>query len=431
MPIKLLLCPPNGPLDLSPHLVKDYVYFIRAVLEKASAGSFSDLWDNPDKFYSSLVNMINRADQGTIYCMPVFFANRKNSLMAIRTIRQKKPFAKIIVTGPFGNIFYRQFLQEKLADLIIKYDAEFILLQLYSVLRSKRTLASIPNIAYMRRQKIHQGPLILNRNLDSLPFISPYYARTSESSVYLQTSRGCPFNCKFCDKKHFWGSKVRFRSIDNILKELTLLRQRYGIKHIGFGDLNFVYSRKRTRDLCRSIVQAKLNIQWSCNTRIDSVDKKTLRLMKLAGCRKIYYGAESGANRILKNIGKGQTRNDIVRAVRATRAQGITVGLHFMVGCPGESKATLSETWSLLKKLYPFDVLNIEPFRFAPGSELWHSYCRKRNLDTKDIFYKSQITLSNLDWEHYTKMLPGVKKFFMLAKKDHESININQVHEAK
>lgn len=428
MPIKLILCPPTGPLDLSPNLVKDYVFFIRAVLEKASAGSFIDLWEKPERFCPSLKNIINPAKQGTIYCIPIFFSNRTNSLAALRIIRQIKPLAKIIVTGPYGNIYYQQFLQEKLADVVIKYDAEFILLKLCSALKAKRTLAAIPNIAFIRNNVIYRGPILLNRDLDSLPFISPYYAGTNISSVYLQTSRGCPFNCNFCDKKHFWGSKVRFRSIDNVIKELTLLHQHYGIKHIAFGDLNFVYSRKRTHDLCRSIVHAKLNIQWSCNTRIDSVDKKTLRLMKLAGCRKIYYGAESGANRILKILGKRQTRNDIIQAVRATRAQGIKAGLHFMVGCPGESKATLNATWSLLKELYPFDVLNMEPFRFAPGSELWQSYCRKRNIDIKDIFYKSEIILNNLNWEHYKRRLPGVKKFFMLAEKDAEVININQLN---
>lgn len=172
-------------------------------------------------------------------------------------------------------------------------------------------------------------------DLDKLPF--PSYSKLPmqkyrsalgaarrSPSIGMITSRGCPGQCTFCFSGMF-GSKIRFMSPRRVLEHILYLKANYGIKEISFYDDTFTANRKRVEDLCRSMIDEKIDISWSCFARVDTVNPDILRLMKEAGCHQICYGFESADEDILKAINKKIDTDKSFRAVLWTKEAGIDI----------------------------------------------------------------------------------------------------------
>jgi len=189
------------------------------------------------------------------------------------------------------------------------------------------------------------------------------------------TSRGCPFQCTFCDRSVF-GNRYRAYSAEYICRMIEHLVGRYGVRHILFYDDLFAASRTRLNAICNTIIEKRLDLSWSCDAKVDSVTPDSLAMMKRAGCWEIAFGIESGSQRILDLVCKGITIAQIERGVRLTHEAGIKVKGLFMMGHPGETRETIKETVDLACRL-PFDHINISKLTPYPGSEIYkdaHKY---------------------------------------------------------
>jgi len=220
------------------------------------------------------------------------------------------------------------------------------------------------------------------------------------------TSRGCPFQCIFCDRSVF-GNRYRCYSADYVIKMIEHLVERYRIKHIIFYDDLFAASKARLKAICERIIDKNLNISWTCDARVNTVTPETLALMKRAGCWEIAYGIESGSQKILDLVAKGITLEEIEKGVRWTHDAGIKVKGLFMMGHPIETRETIKETIDLAKRL-PFDIINISKFTPFPGTEIYkdaHKY-GQLNPDWKKmnamnfVFIPHGFTEKELDWEY-------------------------------
>ncbi|MDP2681753.1 MAG: radical SAM protein [Deltaproteobacteria bacterium] len=220
------------------------------------------------------------------------------------------------------------------------------------------------------------------------------------------TSRGCPFQCIFCDRSVF-GNRYRCYSADYVIKMIGHLVERYGIRHIIFYDDLFAASGSRIKTICESIMAKKLNISWTCDARVNTVTPETLALMKKAECWEIAYGIESGSQKILDLVAKGITLEEIEKAVRWTHEAGIKVKGLFMMGHPLETRETIKETIDLAKRL-PFDIINISKFTPFPGTEIYkdaHKYGQfspdwKKMNAMNFVFIPHGWTEKELDWEY-------------------------------
>lgn len=143
------------------------------------------------------------------------------------------------------------------------------------------------------------------------------------------TSRGCPYNCIFCDKSIF-GSKWRARSPENIINELKDIVATLGVKTIIFYDDLFTVNKERAINICRGIIDAGLKITWKCEGRVNLVDEELLGWMKKAGCKMIAYGVESGNQRGLDYLNKNTTPAQIKRAFNLTHQAGIKTMAYFI-----------------------------------------------------------------------------------------------------
>jgi len=241
-----------------------------------------------------------------------------------------------------------------------------------------KELSVIEGVSYRNGEVIKNNPdRKFAENLDTFPFPARelmknnLYVRpdTKEPQTTIQTGRGCPAKCIFCVVPKTTGGRLRGRSPKNVVNEIQECVEKFSINNFFFRADTFTWSKKWVIEVCEEILERDLNIKWVCNSRVDTVDKERLRLMKAAGCWAISFGAESGNQEILNILKKGITLRDIRNAVELCREFGITAILYFFFGTPWETKKTALQTIEFAKEVDPDFVEFYVAIPF-PGTEL-------------------------------------------------------------
>jgi radical SAM superfamily enzyme YgiQ (UPF0313 family) len=192
--------------------------------------------------------------------------------------------------------------------------------------------------------------------------------------TFIVTSRGCPAGCTFCIKHVNYQFSVRLRSPERIMEELWQLK-RLGISNIHmYADL-FTVSRAQVVELCRLIIDSKIDIRWTCNSRVDYVDEEMLQLMGRAGCWFISWGIESGSEQILRNARKGIDPAEAERALRWAKKVGIRNWGYFIIGLPGETEESIRHTIDFAKRL-PLDIALFHVAAPHPGTPFFFDVVR-------------------------------------------------------
>jgi radical SAM superfamily enzyme YgiQ (UPF0313 family) len=184
--------------------------------------------------------------------------------------------------------------------------------------------------------------------------------------TFIVTSRGCPAGCTYCIKHVTYQYGVRLRSPKLIMEEMWALK-RLGVPNIHmYADL-FTVNREQVMELCRLMIEEKLDVHWTCNSRVDYVDEEMLMLMGQAGCRLISWGIESGNEQILRHARKGAYPDKAERALRWAKKAGIMNWGYFIIGLPQETEATIRQTIDFAKKL-PLDIALFHVAAPYPGT---------------------------------------------------------------
>ncbi len=211
-------------------------------------------------------------------------------------------------------------------------------------------------------------------DLDLLPIAARYW-----SYDILATSRGCPFACNFCSSPSIWGRKVRERSPRHVISELEHLR-RAGITQVHFKDETFTLKRSRVVALCQSIIDARLGIWWTCDTRASSLDEERLYMLRKAGCFHISLGVETGSPQLIDYYNKREKREAVIAATRLARRFGITVRHYYIIGAEAETDETVGHTLDLIEQSRP-QRLFVSTLSVLPGTELHDEMCQERGWD--------------------------------------------------
>jgi len=268
----------------------------------------------------------------------------------------------------------------------------------------------------------------LRRNLDDLPFpardLLPnrnyrYPLSGSARITTIITSRGCPYDCVFCDKNVF-GSQWRARSADNVLAEIDEVVSKYDIQSIIFYDDLFTLKKERLREICEGLIERKYDISWKAEGRVDLVDEEMLVLMKRAGCDTLAYGVESANQAGLDYLGKRTTPDMAREAFRKTRAAGIRTTAYFILGIPVETydDALNSVRFAIdIKADYAqFSVLSP-----LPGTRLyqeakekgWYHEIAAHNISDKDLL-RPVLLSDNWDEEKLISIVREAHRKFYL-----------------
>jgi radical SAM superfamily enzyme YgiQ (UPF0313 family) len=307
-------------------------------------------------------------------------------LHVVRCAEIVKAYADIpvVVGGPHPSAFPEDILNEiSQIDFCVIGEGELAFANLVQTVKKGGSLADVQGITYREWGKVVRNancPLIMD--LDELPFparnLLPTHLYYSPSTKRLSnrlcgnmiTSRGCPYDCTYCESKVIWTRKVRLRSVDDVCKEIQQCITEYGIGEINFHDDILPMRRERTTELCKEIVRRNLDIRWICMSRVNFAWEGVMQDMKKAGCRRIMFGLESGSNTILKNIKKNTTIERAYEAVEICRRAGIETMGSFMIGNIGETEETIRETIDFAKKL-KLDIASFFVTIPYPGTELY------------------------------------------------------------
>lgn len=303
-----------------------------------------------------------------------------------KMIRRLSEKVWIIVGGPHPSALKGEILNScSSIDIVVYGEGEATALELAEMVDDGRSLKGIQGICFRDETTIVVNPPRKQiENLDSLPRpaldlampIRRYqgsYPVGARPSIQLMASRGCPFNCTFCSNS-VWGRKLRLRSPKSVLDEVEWLRNDFKVKEIFFQDDTFNANRDWFETICNGIIDRGLNrkIVFRAPFRANEelIDSKILRLAKQAGFWMIFYGVESGNQKILNSVNKNLKLAEIERAFRLTKKLGIKTYASFMIGNLGENRSTVRETIDFALRLdpdfYGFAIAN--PY---PGSELY------------------------------------------------------------
>jgi len=184
--------------------------------------------------------------------------------------------------------------------------------------------------------------------------------------TFIVTSRGCPAGCTYCIKHVSYQYSARLRSPELIMEELWQLKK-MGINNIHMYSDLFTVNREQVVELCQRMINEKIDIHWTSNSRVDYVDEEMLMLMGKAGCRLISWGIESGNEQILKHARKGAYPDKAERALRWAKNAGIMNWGYFIIGLPGETEETIQQTIAFAKKL-PLDIALFHVAAPYPGT---------------------------------------------------------------
>lgn len=298
----------------------------------------------------------------------------------------------VIVGGVHMSIYPRETLTHTAIDYACTNEAEISLPNLLWALERGQDLAEVKGIAFRRGGPVDEGGEVVvtpgerTMDVDEAPYParhlldnSIYYSFISKYknfSVFI-TSRGCPYKCIFCEQ----GSKAfRARSPQNVVDELELCVNEFGIRELDFFDSSFTIRKDRVVAICEEINRRNLDIVWAARTRVDCITKDVLEAMYRAGCRRIYYGIESGNREILKVLKKSTSLDQIRQVVTDTRATGIDTFGYFMVGNPYDTPATVRQTIRLALEL-DLDYAQFSKVTPMPSTAMYEMMLEETGVD--------------------------------------------------
>ncbi len=348
-----------------------------------------------------------------ILCISVYTTQLLTTIELINDIKNRLPTLKIVVGGPHISALPTETMQSCPAiDFEVFGEGEHTLHELLKALSSNSTLDAIRGLCYRDAGGIRQNEARQRiADLDSIPFpaidLITRFHYSYDKFAYGKkvgvavSSRGCPYNCTFCNKAVF-GNKYTRRSPENLIEELREQKRILGIEEIYFVDDLFVTDEtwlSRFLDLYR---ESGINLPWKCLGRVDQVDGDMYHRMKAAGCFLVQFGVESGDEAIIKSIKKGIKIEKVREAVASCRKAGINTATYFIIGHPGETAATALRTLSLACQLNA-DICHFFVLVPFPGTANYRYVPEDLQKDWHRIryYHKGQypISLCDLDPE--------------------------------
>jgi len=226
----------------------------------------------------------------------------------------------------------------------------------------------------------------------------------------IMTSYGCPFDCDFCSKPIF-GNRLRRRGMDRIFEEIRDIKDR-GYKGLWIADDCFNLDPTHVRSFCRRLISEKLDMKWYCLSRVDRVTQSDIELWQASGCRKVFFGLESGSNDVLKLMNKKTTTDMAEKTIELFAQSNIRTAGFFIVGYPGETYDTIETTFKWALSL-PLDEISFTVPYPLPGTRLYDRVMHvKENPDWRYENENRLVFQSEFDEGYLKKRIDDVYKQF-------------------
>jgi radical SAM superfamily enzyme YgiQ (UPF0313 family) len=387
--IRVMGFPPIGIMSLA------------AVLKRAGHECVMFDQANPETPNDVIIEEIRRQRPGLVGLSFLSTTSYPYAKILARQIRAADAHVRLAFGGVFATLNAERVKQQcPEIDFVCRGDGEQLLLDLVAQLDDP---ASVAGVTWAKDdQVVHNPNRPLDRNLDQWPFpdreslpldfieampLDVPAVLSMERFTTMQTSRGCPWPCVFCDIPVFNEGKWRARSAQHVVDEFIHLQQ-LGYGAVYFVDDHFLLQPKRIEAICRGISGAGVAIQWGCEGRVDSTAQHLFPAMAKAHCRTVMFGVESGSQAVLDRLKKEQTLAEVERAVTKAKQAGIEI-VHgfFVVGTPDETIDDLRATFDFAAKLR-LDTFAFNRLCVYRGTPLWHEYLQRGLVDDAADWYK-------------------------------------------
>lgn len=319
-----------------------------------------------------------------IYIMTTF---TKNALVLLEKLREVNPSSIYTAGGPLPTLYPAKFAEK--FDYVFKGEAaisfpDFCQDYLHAsdkiefmdkiepfkypgIYSTKAELIDSPSI-HLTKKEIDECPPPDREGFHHQKYQEMSFECSGKKKASIMMTYGCPFSCDFCSKPIF-GNMVRFRSLDKIFEEIMDIVS-HGYDSLWIADDLFTYDEHYLKSFCSRLIAENLQISWSCLSRADSVNDELVKMMKNAGCCKVYFGIESGNDYVLKLMNKKIDIARVRRGVEIFTSNGIECAGFFIVGYPGETIETIEDTFNFALSLGLDEISFNVPYPL-PGSKLY------------------------------------------------------------
>jgi len=387
--IRIMGFPPIGIMSLS------------SVVKRAGHECIMFDQANPETPNEVIIEEIKKKKPGLVGLSFLSTTSYPYAKILARAIRAADSKVKLAFGGVFASLNANLVkMQCPEVDFVCRGDGEQLLLDLIERIDDPSTVASltwakdgkvINNANRPPERNLDQWPFPDRESLkldfvESMPLDVPAVL-SMERFTTMQTSRGCPWSCVFCDIPIFNEGKWRSRSPQHVTEEFKQL-QAQGYGSVYFVDDHFLLQPRRIEAICKGINDNGINIQWGCEGRVDSVAQHLFPAMAKAHCRTLMFGLESGSQKILDRVKKEQTLEEITTAVTNAKKAGIEI-VHgfFVVGNPDETVEDMRATFDFAAKL-PLDTFGFNRLCVYRGTPLWHEYVNRGLINDAEDWYK-------------------------------------------
>jgi len=305
----------------------------------------------------------------------------QNDCAFAQWLKKKYPEMNVFLIGTYAMALAGDILKKhKNIDGIIMGEPEYTVRDIANAINNNNSLENINGLVIKNTDgkiNYNSGRKFIT-NLDELPFPRWENIDTKKYRIPLVRKklllvapmRGCPYGCSFCTTQLYYGKCVRKRSVESVVAEIERNVRDFNVRNFLMWAETFTIDKNFVLALCEAIQKSGLKIQWSANSRVDTVDFEMLKAMRQSGCKMISFGIESFSQKVLDACGKRSKVEQIEPAIIMARKAGLwTIG-HFIIGLPSETVESAKKTIENAKKL-PLDFAQFYAAAPFAGSRLW------------------------------------------------------------
>ena len=394
--------PPYGVIDNEPGLkvVKENygvfpslsLLYVAGTAEGAGHDClFIDLNANPEPIESTIETLKRFQPDYILYTLTTY--QFKENLDFARNLKQAFQ-CPVLVGGVHMGIYAEESMSHDVFDVGFIGEVEISLpMFLECDVMDLDAFNEVPGIIFKRDGRYRRTrPAPQLQNVDNAHFPARHLVDNSKYFSFITkyknftcfvSSRGCPFKCIFCEQGEL---KFRGRSAENVLEELQICYEKYGIREFDMFDSSFTINKKRVLEVCQAIIDSGLKVHWAVRSRVDCMNEEMLEMLAKAGCNRVYYGIESGNACILKTLKKDTNFDRMRKTIALTKKVGIDTFGYFMVGSPGETPETAQQTIDFSKTL-DLDYAQFSKVTPMPATQLYALYLQ----EFKEDYWKDYI----------------------------------------
>jgi len=388
-----------------------------------------------------LLSLLNSLEKPKIVGISVLTINCGRAYELAEEIKRIDRDATVILGGIHPTVLPEEALSKPGVDIVVRGEGEKIFKELVELILKKEDYHNIDGISFKKSDSfIHNKPALCIKDLDEIPPF-PYHLFEKDLHKYpsfsgIFSSRGCPHKCIFCSSRSISGTVYRYHSVERIISEIKILIRKYKQQSIFFMDDNIVVNRNHFKMLCKGIIEENLHKEafFHGSLRGDSATDEILDMAYRANFRILYYGLETGSERLMKTIDKGETVALVEDAIRRSARKGFSTGATIIFGLPSETRKERYETIKFARNL-PLSTLRFNTLVPYPGTpvyekeypagkifikENWENFGVQYMWESDDIPYvpdgcdRIELIFDTM-WANYSYYLSikGIKKLFM------------------